>query len=335
MTRKLLLLFLVLATGLTACRQDSPERPASDELLEASLRLAWIPSGTYSGEITAMNLFDEAHGLDLAIEPGGPGINSITMVQTGQNDFGAVGADEVFAANEQGADLVIIGVVNYHSPAAFVSLENSGIRTPNDFEGRRVGLLPFGATGMVYEALLAENDVERSRVEELAVSPDLRPFIQGAYDVQPVFAYDETVTLDQQGIAYNLIDPNDFGVDFKGPVYVTTRETLRERPELVRAFVETMADGWNYALTHQGEAIGYLKAFAPEIDSTREARVLERGAPYFRGYQDQPLNADEASFAPMAAEMVRQEILRRSPQLDSTLYLQYIQDYYARQNSPS
>lgn len=336
MSNKSVVLGLILALGMQGCTRDTQRQSnAAGNIEQATLRLGWIPSGSFAGEVTGMNLFDEQHGLDLSIQPGGPGLNTITLVQTGESTFGTIAADEVLAANEKGADLVIIGVINYYSPGGFVSLKDRGITKPKDFEGRKVGLLPFGSTTMLYESLLAKHGVDRRKIDELAISPDMRPFLQGAYDVHPVFVYDETVTLDLQGIGYNLIEPKNFGVEFKGPVYFTTRRTLQERPEAVKAFVRTVVDGWNYALMHHEEAIGYLKKFAPEIDQAREARVLAKGAEYFRGYQGQPVNSDVDSWRLMIAEMRQLRKLSRDVNLDSTLHLQDVSEYYAEKQSPA
>jgi NitT/TauT family transport system substrate-binding protein len=318
---------------LGGCRQ-SEEKPGNHaELASATLQLGWIPSGSFAGEVSGMDLFAEQNGLDLSIVPGGLGMNTVVFVQTGEADFGTLAADEVLAANGQGADLVIVGVLNYYSPGGFVALRGSGIKTPQDFVGHTVGLLPFGSTTMLYESMLTANNVDRSTIGELAVSPDLRPFLEGSYDIHPVFVYDETVTLDQQGIEYNLIEPKDFGVRFMGPVYFTRRQTVEETPELVRAFVRTMAEGWNYALQNTEEAIRHLKAFAPEIDEARELQVLSKGADYFREYRGQPVNADSESFDAMANQMIRLGSLDATQDVSDVLQLQFVNEFYANREA--
>jgi NitT/TauT family transport system substrate-binding protein len=280
-----------------------------------------------------MQLFDESNGLDLQIHPGGPSINTVTLVASGQNTFGTLAADEVLLANEKGADLVIVGVINDISPGGFVSLAASGIKSPKDFPGHTVGVLPFGSTTLLYEAMLAANGVDRSRIRERTISPDLRPFIQGAYDVHPVFVYDETVTLDQLGVRYNLIEPKDFGVQVKGPVYFTSRKTVVEHPEVVRAFVRTMVQGWRYALANRDDAIRRLHAFAPDIDPSRERRVLEKGANYFQAYRGQPVNSDPASWPPSVNRLVELGKLDSVPNLKRVVRLDWVREFYSAPQS--
>ena len=320
--KKLLILF----ASLLIVASCAPQATKRDDM-SATLRLGWIASGSFAGEVVGQKKFASANGLKLGVRQGGLGLNTISLVATGQDTFGTLAADEVLLANENGADLVIIGVINNTSPGAFVSLRESNITRPSDFEGATVGILPFGSTTLLYEAMLKANNVDHSKIKERIVSPDLRPFLAGEYDVHPVFAYDETITLDQQGIEYNLIEPAHFGVDFKGPVYFTTRKIADERPELVRAFVETMADGWSYALENRDDAIGTLKEFAPEIDEVRELAVLNRGAVYFQGFNNQPINSDYESWRTMMEEMVKLGKLRKMPDMEKTIRLGWIQQH--------
>lgn len=308
-----------------------PQKPTPPgDKMTASIRFGWIPSASFSGEIAGMKKFAESHNLDLKAEAGGPGMNSIQLVQTGQNTFGTLAADEVLAANDKGADFVIIGVINYISPGGFVSLLDKNIKTPKDFEGKKVGLLPFGSTTLLYESLLKKNNVDKKKIQEITISPDMKPFLNGSYDVHPVFVYDETVTLDQQGIKYNLIEPKNFGVKFKGPVYFCKRETLEKNPALVEAFVETMADGWNYAVKNPDDAIRMLKEFAPEVDVEREKQVLAKAIPYYSAYNGQPINSDTESWNEMISELKDLNVIKNDVDLTKVLYLKNINDYYLK-----
>lgn len=302
-----------------------PEPPTA---MSASLRLGWIPSGSFSGEVSGMRLNAAKNHLNLEIKPGGPSLNTVTLVASGQDTFGTLAADEVLLANENGANLVIIGVINDISPGGFVALKETNINAPKDFPGHTVGILPFGSTTLLYEAMLAANNVNRKSVREVTISPDLRPFISRAYDIHPVFVYDETVTLDQQGIAYNLIEPKNFGVQFKGPVYFTSRRVVEEHPEVVEAFIRTMVEGWQYALQNPDDAIKMLKEFAPEIDAERERLVLLKGAEYFRAYKGQPVNSDPASWPQMVQRLVEFKRLKSTPDLAQVVQLHWVNKLY-------
>ncbi len=323
---------LVLVAVYLVWSQREHKIPDAAKKMEASIRFGWIASGSFAGEVSGMNLFAEKHNLSLKCEPGGPGLNSIQMVETGRNTFGTLAADEILAANDKGADFVIIGVINYNSPAGFVSLEKTPLSKPSDFVGKKVGFLPFGSLTLLYESMLKKNGVDRKKVTEITTSSDLKPFISGAYDVHPVFVYDETVELEKLGLRYNLFEPKNFGVNFKGPCYFCKRETFEKNPELVKAFVYTVADGWNYALKHPKEAISFLKKLDSKVDSEREEKVLVKGISYFSAYMNQPVNSDMESWKDMITELKTYKVITKDVDINSVVKLGYIQEYYGRKS---
>jgi NitT/TauT family transport system substrate-binding protein len=267
-----------------------------------TLFLNWIWSGSFAGEAIAMKEIAPTQGITLVIESGGQGMDPLKLV--GDGSFGVAASDEILRAIDKGASFVIVGVIHDTSPTAFVSLKSSGIKQPKDFVGKRVGVLPFGSTGLVYQSLLKAAGLDRSKIEEVVVSPDLRPFISGnTHDVQPVFVYDEPVTLDAQGIAYNIILPGDYGVSFKGMCYFTTRKTLQDSPELVRQFLAMMAQGWSKAAKDPSHAVQVLRGIDGGINVDRELALLKRGMPYFVDGRRLPLDSNPESWAKMLDDL--------------------------------
>jgi integrase len=66
--------------------------------------------------------------------------------------------------------------------------------------------------------------------------------VLGQYDVRPAFIYDEPVSLEQQSIAYEVIDPAQYGVHFTGTVYFTRRDVLEAKRPLAQALVTTTTE---------------------------------------------------------------------------------------------
>jgi hypothetical protein len=62
-------------------------------------------------------------------------------------------------------------------------------------------------------------------------------------DVQPIFMYDEPVTLDQQRLAYNVIDPRKYGVQFKGQCYFATRKTIQNSGDTLSRTLQALLRG--------------------------------------------------------------------------------------------
>jgi len=281
-----------------------PTSPPPQPLPVVTLRQEWFPNSNYAGALAAMHDFAKDHNIVLKVLPGSDNVDPIKTVITGSDMFGDAGADKVLAANAKGADLVVVGVLNRTSPTCFVAKTETNIRVPKDFEGKTVGILTGTATEYVYRTLVQRAGVDVKSVREIEVPFDLGTFLTtNTYQVRPAFIYDEPVTLDQKGIKYRIIDPRSYGVEFLGTVYFTRREFLEKHPDLVKAFVFSVADGWTLAEKYPERAIGYLKAYDPQIDEKRELAALKKSLEYFKGDDNKILYASLSRWQEMAKSL--------------------------------
>ena len=268
------MLFILAAWG---CQ--SPDTGSGQ--MKASLRFDWFTSMTFSGEVLGADLGGQKYHIDIRLEPGSETTDPVKLVLSGANDFGCISVDKFLVANEKGANLVALGVINQLSPAVFVSRKSANIRSPKDWAGKKVGVLPGGATTYVYRSLLNRLSLNPANFHEITVPFDLGTFAAGQYDVRPAFIYDEPVSLQLQGIPCTVIEPKDYGVRYVGRVYFAKRDLVQSQPKLVQAFVSAMADGWSRALANPVAAVHQLRVFEPSTDTVRALISLKKAVPYF------------------------------------------------------
>lgn len=296
--KKVALLILV-CLSLAAC--NNSKKP--EKLLKASLIQEWFPNANYGGELVAMYETDSLFGLDLNVKAGSDQIDPIKLVLSGESEFGVVSADRIIQANEKGADLVVIGVANYKSPTVYLSKKEKNINTVKDFEGKKIGILTGTNTELIYKILVKKNNLDQSKLKEVEAPFDLATFIAGEYDVRPGFAYDEPVSLEQQGIEFNTIKPEDYGVKFLGTVYFCKRSLVEQKPELVKAFVQSIKSGWEKTFANPVHAIDLLYKYDSDIDKGRETKSLAKALEYFKGENDSLLYASKESWETMANDL--------------------------------
>jgi ABC-type nitrate/sulfonate/bicarbonate transport system substrate-binding protein len=297
------------------------------ETKTVTVRQEWFPNANYAGELVAAKEFAKEQDIEIKIEAGSDNIDPIKLVLSGKNDFGVVGADKVLLANEAGANLVVIGVINYNSPTCFLALENTRIQTPKDFEGKTIGVLTGTATEFVYRALLKEAKVDKQKLKEVEAPFDLASFIAGSYDVRPAFIYDEPVSLDMQNIKYSIITPSEYGVSFIGTVYFTTKKIIEEKPEIVQSFINAVAKGWEKSINNPSVAIDYLKEYDSNIDAIRELQSLKKGLPFFTGYNNEVLTADLQHWEQMVNSLAELGLLK-SVGLTNSVNTTFISNYH-------
>jgi len=266
--RQTLLLFvlLIIVTGCTNTSVNNSTNNAP-EVTKVTMRLQWLPQFQFAGYLVAdaRGYYRDA-GLEVTILPGGPDAVPLPLVATGADTFGSTGADTVLISREQGIEVVALATWFQASPVAFMVHRDSGIRSPKDFVGRRVGMFYGDNVETEYRALLAATGVDPTSVIEIPGDYSLAPFLERRADVWPVYATDQPYTARAAGADIELIVARDYGVELMGDVLFTTAAFARQHPNTVRAFVQATLRGWQDALSDPATAIEIILARSPDFD---------------------------------------------------------------------
>jgi len=305
-------------------------RTGSSPDVKATLRLKWVYSAGFAGPIMGKEKgFFKKRGLDLTINPGGPQLDPIKLVAAGTDQFGITGADRLLLARQEGFPVVAIGLDNRYSFVVFTTLAKSGIRKPKDFEGRTVGIQQDD-TFTVYQAMVKAAGVDRRRVKEVTVGFDLAPLLEGKVDVYPSYVINQPVILRSQGIAIEVINPRDYGVDFMGNVYFTSEAYLRANPKAVEAFVYGLAEGLQYTISNPREAVDVAVAKDPSLKRADELALLNALIPQINVAGRRLLWMERADWERTQAIMLDQGLLKRPIDLDRAFEARFVRAFYQR-----
>lgn len=242
-----------------------------------SIRLKWVPQAQFAGVYVAKAKgFYSAAGLDAKINPGGPNINVETLVAAGADTFGvASGTEGTLYAREKGLPLVCIGMSQQMTPFAFVTYDNSGVKSVKDFKGKKVAVWFTGPQYTLY-SMLAHEGVPQKDVEIIAEPFSMQPFIDKQYDVATVTLYNELNTLKEQGINnIRLFLPDDSGVTTQQDSLVTSEKMIHEKPQEVQAFLDATLKGWKYAFQHKAEAVDIVMAAGSGLNRKHQELMLD------------------------------------------------------------
>ena len=167
---------------LAAC-QTGPG--GSVELTTVRLQLQWFPQAQFAGYYAAQELgYYEAEGLDVEIVPGSAEIAPQVVGSAADGpEFTLAWVPKVLQARESeaGSDLVNIAQVFQRAGTLSVSWKDSGITSPADFAGKKVGAWGFG------------NELEviaSARKEGLEPGLDFTQVTQGFSMAELLAAYD-------------------------------------------------------------------------------------------------------------------------------------------------
>jgi NitT/TauT family transport system substrate-binding protein len=213
-----------------------------------SMRLMGAFDPMYAGELVALGagLFDR-EGLQIALRSGGASDDVIRLVADGTDTIGVISGERFILARSHGAPIVAFAAGYQQSRVVLYALSQSGIRTPAEFVGKRIGYQLGRDTAITYEAMMGRLALSRSRVFEVPVGTDLAPLLAGEVDVWPGYVGDESFIMESRRIRYNVIDPGSHGIHWPGTVYFAHERTIKESPDTIRRVLRALVAGWELA----------------------------------------------------------------------------------------
>jgi diguanylate cyclase (GGDEF)-like protein len=223
-----------------------------------TIQLKWHHQFQFAGYYVALQRgYYKDEGLDVRLVAGRPHLQPVDQVLKGEADYG-VAASSVLFARAKGQPVVIVAPIFQHSPSVLISLAEKNIINPTDLRGRRI-MLPGGIADAEIMTMLLRQGVDLSEVNILASSYNLDDLVAGRVDAYHGYATNEPFYLEEKGIAYRLMDPKRFGVDFYGDMLFTSEQEAAAHPERVMAVKRATLKGWRYALDHPESTIQLIR----------------------------------------------------------------------------
>ncbi|GAA3531541.1 hypothetical protein AFL01nite_17320 [Aeromicrobium flavum] len=240
------------ALTLAACGSDSEEDAGSGsgekDFGALTVQLSWVKNAEFAGEFMAdsKGYFADA-GFSSVKLNAGPGATE-NLVASGKADFGltnAVTAAQVIT--EEDAPLKIVGTTYQKNPFTILSRKDTGdIATPADLKGKKIGV-QAGGNEILFKALLAANDIEESEVTIVPVEYDPAPLVNKEVDGFVAYLTNESILVASQGIEVTNLPMADNGLPFVAESIIATEQTIKDKPDMVKAFLEAEIKGWKDA----------------------------------------------------------------------------------------
>jgi len=288
---------ILLFAAISGCSREQ-----SDQIV---LQREWTANAEYAGDVWAAASSKAANGPVIDVREGAEALDPIKAVRSGAAQIGVASADRVLRDNEGGGNLVILAAATYKSPVVFLSHPQAQIARPEDFKkkGVIVGIQTGTNTELVFKSLLASQNIRLEDVRVVESGWGTQSFETGAITVLAAFDYDEPVQLRRKSRAFNTLRPEDYGINYVGTVYFTSRQFATANPQAVQSFMNALVDGWRHALADPAAAIQRLKARFPAMDADKELESFKQGAPYFQGEGGDLLYASRERWISMARNL--------------------------------
>lgn len=253
--------------------QETPVKFQLDWRFEGPAALFLVP---------AAKGYFKAEKLNVAIDAGNGSGGTVTRVASGTYDMGFadLAALMEFHANNPTAPNkpVAVMMVYNNTPAAVLTLKKSGIRTPADLEGRKLGAPVFDAGRRAWPIFAKANGVKN--VAWTAMDPPLREtmLVRGDIDAITGFSFTSLLNLEARGVKTEdivVLPYAQHGVKLYGNVIVAGEDFLRKNPEAVKAFLRAFTRGIRDVIADPKAAVATVKERDGIVNADLELRRLK------------------------------------------------------------
>ncbi len=310
-----------LTVALTAVVSSVPSR-ANESI---TIRLKWLNQAQFAGYYVAKEKgYYSAAGLDVKIEPGGPDFPAVQMVAGGSEQFGVTGADQILVAREKGVPVVALAVLYRKNPFVLFALSKSGIDKPAKFTGKNIGVKLGGNEELIYRAVIKSADVDKSKLTETPVKFDITPLLTGQVDVWPGYLINEVIATKERGFDVTIISPADYEISLYADTLFTTEKMLKEKPEIVRAFVTATMKGWAEAVANPEEAAKITVKYGSKLTYEHELAMMKASIPLLKP-DDKPLGSmDEAGWKRVESLLISGKFLKGPVALNKAFVTEFV-----------
>lgn len=220
--------------------------------------------------------------LDVTVDAGNGSGGAVTRVASGTYDMGFADLASLmeFHANNPDAPNkpVAVMVVYNNTPASVMSLKKTGIKTPADLNGKKLGAPGFDAGRRAFPIFSKANNV--SSVQWISMDPPLRETMLARGDVDAItgFTFTSLLNLEARGVKAEdvaILPYADYGVKLYGNVVIVSPKLIKENPAAIKSFLKAFTKGAKDVMANPAAAINDVKARDGILNVPLETRRLQ------------------------------------------------------------
>jgi len=232
--------------------------------------LNWFAVGDHAAYWVVLDKgYYKAKGLDVTLENSKGSGDSIAKVDTGRADAGLADAAVVIASVGRGTTIKTVGMVFDKTPLNIFSLKSNPLAKPKDLEGKTLGAPPGDSQRQMFPAFAKVNGIDAAKVTWVNIEPAAKIAAVAEKRMDGVGDYNTGLPLYEKAAGKGnvvMMPWADFGFDMYSMSIIASAKTMKERPAVLKAFLEASYMGWRDVMADPKAAMEILKKSVPEVD---------------------------------------------------------------------
>jgi NitT/TauT family transport system substrate-binding protein len=236
---------------------------------KVTIQLKWVTQAQFAGYFVAKAKgFYKDAGLDVTINPGGPDVAPPQVIAGGGADVVVDWMPSALASREKGVPLVNISQTFKHSGLELVCRKDTGIKKPEDLKGKTVGIW-YGGNEYPFLSWMSrlgiKTDGSPGGVKILKQGFNVDPILQKQADCVSAMTYNEYWQIIDGGYKPSqlvIFNYEKMGANTLEDGLWAMESKLKDKAFVAKMakFVKASMKGWDYAKTHQDEAVKIILA---------------------------------------------------------------------------
>lgn len=244
---------------------------STEETKEVTLVLDYVPNTNHTGIYVAQNKgYFEEEGLTVNIIEPGDNNTSAALVAAGKGQFGISYQEDVTYAltAEEPMPIKAIATIIQHNTSGFVTLKDSGITSPKDFEGKTYAGWQSLSEEAVIKAVMNNAGADFDKLTMVGADGSGLSQLNSGIDILWEFKGWAIIKAEMEGMEFNYMPLNtlDERLDYYTPVVITNNDMIENDPETVQKFMNAVKKGYEFAIDNPDEAAEILHEYIPDYD---------------------------------------------------------------------
>jgi NitT/TauT family transport system substrate-binding protein len=247
--------------------------------------LDWAVIGTHTPFAVALHdKLYEKRGLDVKIDRGYGSIDTISKIGNGLYDMGFADPNLLLEYNAKNPDakVTMVFLISDGSQSALVARKASGIKTPKDLANKKIGGAAGDNTRKLAPVYGSIAGFDEKTINWVSVQPAIKETLLIRGDVDALSTLEPTTILGIKKLGGNPSDYisfrySEYMPELMGTGIIASQKTIKEKPEVVRAFVAASMEGLKIALKDPKRAVSTLADLDALVDRENELARFEMG----------------------------------------------------------
>ena len=225
------------------------------ELTKLVLGTNWFAQAEHGGfyQAKAAGIY-ERYGLDVTIKMGGPQVNGLQVLLAAETDVVMSSGVRALNAVAQGLPLVTIATSFQKDPSVIIA--HSHVTSLEQLKGR-----PIMIATTIRVTTWPWLKAKYGYTDEMAkpYTFNVAPFLADRAMAQQGFVSSEPFAIEQAGVKPKVFLLADYGYPDYAQTLLTTNEAVKNKPDVLRRFVQATMEGWKSYLENPAPGNDLIK----------------------------------------------------------------------------